>query len=46
MQIEDNKIKSRIALKTKWGYKLELLSSKTMKLLGSTKKDVNQNKDG
>ena len=32
--------------KTKTGYKLELLSSETMKLLGSTKKDVDQDKDG
>ena len=28
------------------GYKLELLSPETMKLLGSTKKDVDQDKDG
>ena len=27
-------------------YKLELLSSETMKLLGSTKRDVDQDKDG
>ena len=30
----------------KTGYELELLSSETMKLLGSTKKDVDQDKDG
>ena len=30
----------------KAGYKLELLSPETMKLLGSTKKDVHQDKDG
>ena len=30
----------------KTGYKLELLSPETMKLLGSTKKDVDQDKDG
>ena len=41
-----NKIKNRIAFKIKTGYKLELLSPKTMKLLGSTKKDIDQNKDG
>ena len=33
-------------LKVKTGYKLELLSAETIKLLGSTKKDVNQDKDG
>ena len=37
-----NKTKSRI----KTGYKLELLSPETMKLLGSTKKVVDQDKDG
>ena len=30
----------------KTGYKLELLSPETMKLLGSTKKDVDKDKDG
>ena len=29
----------------KTGYKLELLSPETMKLLGSTKKDLDQDKD-
>ena len=46
IQIYPNKIKNRIFLKVKLGYKLELLSSETMKLLGSTKKDVDQDKDG
>ena len=32
--------------KIKTGYKLELPSSETMKLLGSKKEDVDQNKDG
>ena len=41
-----NKIKKRIVFKTKTGYKLELLSLETMELLGSTKKDVDQDKDG
>ena len=41
-----NKIKNRIVFKIKTGYKLELLSLETMKLLGSTKKDVDQDKDG
>ena len=44
-QIYLNKIKNRIVFKVKTGYKLELLSPETMKLLGSTK-DVDQNKDG
>ena len=38
VQIYLNKIKNRIVFKIKTGQKLELLSSKTMKLLGSTKK--------
>ena len=44
MQIYTNKIKNRIVFKIKTGYKLEL-SLETMKLLGSTKKDVDQDKD-
>ena len=46
IQIYPNKIKSRIVFKIKTGFKLELLSSETMKLLGSTKKDVDKDKDG
>ena len=46
VQIYPNKIKSRIVFKIKTGYKLELLSLETMEVLGSTKKDVDQNKDG
>ena len=42
MQIYVHKIKNRIVFKIKTGYKLELLSPKTMKLLGSAKKDVDQ----
>ena len=38
VQIYTNKIKNRIAFKIKAGYKLELLTPETMKLLGSTKK--------
>ena len=41
-----NKIKNRIVFKTKTSYKLELLTSETMKLWGSTKKDVDKDKDG
>ena len=46
VQIYPNKIKNRIVFKVKTGYKLELLSSDTMKLLGSTKKGVDQDKNG
>ena len=40
VQIYPNKIKNRIVFKVKTGYKLELLSSETMKLLGTTSKGV------
>ena len=46
VQTYANKIKNRIVFKIKTGYKLELLSPETTKLLGSTKKDADQNKDG
>ena len=46
VQIHRNKIKNRKFFKVKKGCKLELLSSETMKLLGSTKKYVDQDKDG
>ena len=45
IQIYPNKIKTRIVFKIKTGYKLELLTSETMRLLGSTKKDVNADKN-
>ena len=45
VQIYVNKI-NRIIFKTKTGYKLELLTKGTMQLLRSSKKDVDQNKDG
>ena len=41
-----NKIKNRIVFKIKTGYKLELLTKEAMQLLGSSKKDIDQNKDG
>ena len=44
VQIYANKIKNRIVFKIKNGYKLELLTSETMKLLGNTKNVVD--KDG
>ena len=40
VQIYLNKIKDRIVFKRKTGYKLELLTPETMKLLGSGKKMV------
>ena len=46
VQIYANKIENRTVFKTKTGYKVELLTEETMQLLGSSKKDVNQNKDG
>ena len=46
IQIYPNKIKNRVVFKVKTGYKLELLSPKTMKLLGSAKIDVDKDKDG
>ena len=39
------KIKNRIVFKIKTGYKLELVTPETMRLLGSTKKDVDENKN-
>ena len=42
MQICLNKIKNRII----YGYKLELLTPETIKLLGSTKEDVDQDNNG
>ena len=46
VQIYTNKIKNKIVFKIETEYKLELLSLEIMKLLGSTKKDVDQDKDG
>ena len=46
VQICVNKIKNRTVFKIKTGYKLELLTLETMKLLGSTKEDVDKHKDG
>ena len=46
VQIFPNKIKNRSVFKIKTAYKLELLTPETMKLLGSTKKDVDKDSDG
>ena len=45
IKIYSNKIKNKIAFKIKNGYKLELLTPETMKLLGSTKNFVDKNKN-
>ena len=45
IQIYPNKIKNRVVFKIKTGYKLELLTPETMKLLESTKKDVDSDKN-
>ena len=44
IQIYPNKIKNRIVFKIKTVYKLELLTPETMKLLESTKKDVDSDR--
>ena len=41
-----NKIENRITYKIKAGYYLELLTTETMKLLGSTKSKLNKDKNG
>ena len=46
IQIYPNKIKNRIVFKITNGYKLELLTPETMKLLESTKKVVDKDKNG
>ena len=46
IQIYVNKIENRVTLKIKNGYSLELLTSETMKLLGSTKNKITKDKNG
>ena len=45
IQMYPNKIKNRIVFKIKTGYKLELLTPETIRLLESTKKDINADKN-
>ena len=45
-QQQKKKIKNRIVSKIKTNYKLELLTPETMRLLGSTRKEVEKDKDG
>ena len=46
IRIYVNRIENRITFKTKNGYYLELLTPKTMKLLGSTKSKISKDKNG
>ena len=46
VQIYVNKIEIRVTFKIKNGYSLELLTSETMKLLGSTKNKITKDKNG
>ena len=46
VQIYVNKIKNRFFFKVKTGYNQEMISEETMQLLGSSKKDIDQIKDG
>ena len=46
IQIYPNKVKNRIVFKIKTGYKFELLTVETVRLLGSGKKGVDKDKDG
>ena len=41
-----NKIKNRIVFKIKIGYKFELSTKETLQLSGSSKTDIDQDKDG
>ena len=46
VQIYVNKIENRITFKVKDGYSLELLTKKTMKLLGSAENKITKDKNG
>ena len=46
VQIYVNKIENRITFKIKKGYSFELLTPGTMKLLGSTKNEITEDKNG
>ena len=45
VEIDVNEIKNRIVFKIKTGYKIELLTEKTMQLLGSSKRVIDKNKN-
>ena len=46
IQIYANKIENRVTFTIKNGYSLELLTSETIKLLGSTKNKITKDKNG
>ena len=46
MQIYINKLENRVTFKIKNGYRLELLTIETLKLLGSTKNKITKDKNG
>ena len=46
VEVYPNKIKNRIVFKIKISYKLELLNPETLRLLETTKKDVDKDKNG
>ena len=46
VEVYPNKIKNRIVFKIKISYKLELLTPETWRLLETTKKDVDKDKNG
>ena len=46
IKINVNKIEDRITFKIKTGYYIELLTPKTMKLLGSTKSKITKDENG
>ena len=46
IRIYVHKIENRITFKTKTGYYLELLTTETMKLIGSTKNKITKDKNG
>ena len=46
VQIYVNKIENRVTFKIKNGYRLELLTIETLKLLGSTKNKITKDKNG
>ena len=46
VEIYPNTVKNRIVFEIKAGYKLELLTPETMRLLGNTKKYVDKDRNG
>ena len=46
VQIYGNKIENRVTFKIKYGYSLEVLTTETIKWLGSTKSKITKDKNG